>query len=134
MNDSTLPVAYETMSRPAAIALLRGALEFRTDREHCLCEVAGRLGIFCGGFRELSDAQFRRRFDWIADKRRNASRAELEHLVSLYHVGRQDVAAARLCCDVETREHCACDGWNRFDNRSLERLCLELAGRDVRIS
>jgi hypothetical protein len=125
--------ALETMTRPEAIEILRARLTELTDAEHCLCDVAGRLGIFCKGFRDLSDAQFRRRFDWIARKRPGASRPELEHLVSLYHAGREEVAGARLCCDVETREHCACDGWNAFDNGQLERFCRDLAGRDVRI-
>jgi hypothetical protein len=126
-------IAYESMSRPEAIELLHAKLEGMTDREHCLCEAAGRLGIFCGGFRGLSDEQFRQRFDWIARKRPGASREDLESLVSLYHAGRQEVAGARLCCDVETREHCACDGWNGFDNQELERLCRDVAGRNVRI-
>ena len=85
------------------------------------------------GFSALSDAQFRKRFDWIAAKRPKASRAELEDLVSRYHLARQEVRGTALCCDVETREHCACDGWNRFDNRALERFCLELTGRAVQI-
>jgi hypothetical protein len=125
--------ARESMSRPEAIELLRSRLEAMTDPEHCLCDVAGRLGILCKGFRDLSDGEFRRRFDWIARKRPNIPRPELERLVSLYHSGREEVAGARLCCDVETREHCACDGWNAFDNRDLERFCRDIAGRDVRI-
>ncbi len=84
-------------------------------------------------FRSLPDADFRRRFAWIARPRPKATRPELEHLVSLYHLGRQEVGGAALCCDVETREHCACDGWNRFDNPTLEKFCLELTGRPVRI-
>jgi hypothetical protein len=41
------------------------------------------------------------------------------------------VAGLTLCCDVETREHCGCDGWNRFDNLALEGAILELTGRRV---
>jgi len=125
--------ALESISRPEAIEILRSRLVELTDAEHCLCDVAGRLGIFCKGFPALSDPEFRRQFDWIARKRPDASRADLERLVSLYHGGREEVAGARLCCDVETREHCACDGWNAFDNQQLERFCRDLAGRDVRI-
>jgi hypothetical protein len=121
------------VTRPQAIELLRRKLERLTRPDECLCVQAGRYGIFCKGFRGLSDKEFRSRFDWIARTRPEASRQELERLVSLYHVGRQEVAGARLCCDVETREHCACDGWNAFDNDGLERLCLEIARRHVRI-
>jgi len=123
----------EALSRPQAIERIRERLAPLTNEEHCMCSVAGTLGIFCQGFRKLSDQEFRRRFDWIARKRPGASRQELERLVSLYHSGRQQITGAKLCCDVETREHCVCDGWNAFENPELERLCLELTGRPVRI-
>jgi hypothetical protein len=121
------------VSRPQAIERIRGALLARAGDEECACGVAARAGVFCQGFQSLPDADFRRRFDWIARPRPKATRPELEHLVSLYHLGRQEVRGAALCCDVETREHCACDGWNRFDNSTLEKFCLELTGRPVRI-
>jgi hypothetical protein len=130
MNTSS---AAEHLSRPQAIERIRGALLARAGEEECACNVAARAGIFCHGFRDLNDAQFRKRFDWIAAKRPKATRAELEQVVSLYHLGRQEVRGAALCCDIETREHCACDGWNRFDNPALEKFCLELTGRPVRI-
>ena len=57
----------------------------------------------------VGDEELRRRFPWIAAKRPGASRAELEELVNLYLLGRQEVAGAALACDVETREHCGCD-------------------------
>jgi hypothetical protein len=125
--------ATEHLSRPQAIERIRGALLTRAGDEECTCGVAARAGIFCHGFSDLNDAQFRKRFDWIAGKRPRATRAELEQFVSLYHLGRQEVRGAALCCDVETREHCACDGWNRFDNSALEKFCLELTGRPVEI-
>lgn len=123
----------DQLSRPQAIERIRGALLARAGEEECACGVAARLGVFCHGLRDLPDAQFRKKIHWIAAKRPKASRAELEQVVSLYHLGRQEVAGAALCCDVETREHCACDGWNRFDNRTLEKFCLELTGRPVQI-
>lgn len=124
----------DSLSRPQAIALVRKHLESLCDEEHCACAAAAHLGIFCGGLRSLSDENFRRRFDWIARTRPGATRPELEKLVSLYHLARQQVTGAQLCCDVETREHCACDGWNMFDNRALERICAEMTGRSIRIS
>jgi hypothetical protein len=121
------------LTRPQAVERIRAALLARAGDEECACGVAARTGVFCQGFQALTDVQFRARFDWIAAKRPKATRAEIEHLVSLYHLGRQEVRGAALCCDVETREHCACDGWNRFDNEALEKFCLELTGRAVRI-
>jgi hypothetical protein len=91
------------------------------------------MGVFCRGFARLSDQEFRRRFDWIVRTRPACSRAELEEVVNLYHLGRQEVTGAALCCDLETREHASCDGWNTFDNATLEQFALELLGRSIRI-
>jgi hypothetical protein len=124
----------DSLSRPQTIALVRERLKSLCDDEHCACAAAAHFGVFCGGLRSLSVEDFRRRFDWIARTRPGATRPELEKLVSLYHLGRQQVTGADLCCDVETREHCSCDGWNMFDNRALERVCAELTGRFIRIS
>ena len=123
----------ECLTRPQAIERIRKTLLRMTDDDHCMCATAARLGVFCQGFRRLSDEEFRQRFDWIASKRPKASREELEELVNLYHLGRQEVTGAALCCDIETREHCACDGWNMFDNKSLEKTCLALTGQPVEI-
>jgi hypothetical protein len=131
-NSNVLP-AIERLSRPAAIGRIRERLKALADDEHCACAVAAGFGIFCGGFRDMSDDEFRRRFAWIASKRPRALRDQLEELVSLYHLGRQQVRDAELCCDVETREHCACDGWNMFDNRAIEKFVLELTGRNVQV-
>ena len=121
------------MTRPAAIALIRKTLSALTDEENCACAVAGRYGVLCRGFRNLSDDAFRRRFAWIANKRRNATRMDLEACVSAYHLGRQEVRGAEICCDVETREHCVCDGWNQFDNAEIERFCFQITGSRLSI-
>jgi hypothetical protein len=131
-RSETLPAA-EHLSRPVAIERLRKVMKALTDEENCMCTAATRLGIFCQGFRHLSDEEFRQRFDWIARKRPGASREELERVVSLYHCGRQQVTGAALCCDIETREHEGCDGWNSFDNRALEAFYLQMTGRRAEI-
>lgn len=123
----------EHLTRPQAIEGIRRKLLQLTDENHCMCAAAARLGVFCRGFRRLSDEEFRQRFGWIARKRPKASRAELEELVTLYHLGRQEVTGSVLCCDLETREHSSCDGWNTFDNRTLEQFYLELTGQPVQI-
>ena len=133
-GSSPRPISpTERMSRPEAIEILRARLQKVCDDERCVCAAAADLGIFCRGLRDLSDRELRDRYEWIARKRPKATRSELERLISLYHVGRQEVTGAALCCDVETREHCGCDGWNRFDNIELERLCLEMTGRKIQI-
>jgi hypothetical protein len=135
MREGILPKteepAGERLSRPAAIALLRERLSASAGEGECACATAARVDVFCGGFSALSDRALRERFPWIARSRPGASREEMERLISLYHLGRQEVAGLPLCCDVETREHCGCDGWNRFDNVALEGAVLELTGRRV---
>jgi hypothetical protein len=124
--DSETNAPVERLSRPHAIEILRAKLKTLTDADHCMCAAATRLGVFCRGFKPLSDEEFRRRFWWIARTRPGATRQELEEIVNLYHLGRQEVTGAAICCDVETREHSACDGWNTFDNAMLETFFLEL--------
>ena len=131
-DRSFLP-ATDALSRPRAIDRIRQILNALEDDERCACAIASRYGIFCKGFDNLSDEQFRQRFYWIARKRPKATCQELEQLVSLYYFGRRQVTGATVCCDVETREHCACDGWNSFDNKALEELCLQLTQRQIRI-
>jgi len=131
-ENALLPVV-ENVTRPQAIERIRQVLSALEDDRSCACAVAARFGVFCQGFRALSDREFRQRFYWIARPRPQASREELEELVSAYHLGRQQVAGASLCCDVETRDHCACDGWNRFDNAALEAFCYQVTGKKIRI-
>ena len=129
----TAPEAPPRITRPEALSRLREKLRTLADDEHCVCAVASRLGLPCGGFSQYSDADFRRRFPWIADKRPHASRQELEEAVNSYLLGRQEVTGAAIACDVETREHDACSGWNTFDNSTLETLYWRVFGRRVAI-
>lgn len=134
MDAKELTSQTEKLNRPQAIALLRERLKAYCDEDQCVCGAAAHFGIFCGGLRNLSDKELRRRFFWISQARPGVTREELERLISLYHIARQEVTGAPTCCDLETREHCACDGWNMFDDRELERLCGELTGRPIQIS
>ena len=127
------PLIGQRLTRPEAVAVLRERLKALCDDDQCACAATARWNVFCGGFRALTDRELRGRFPWIAHSRPEASREELERLGSLYHLGRQEVSGLELCCDVETREHCGCDGWNRFDNRTLEGALLELTGRLVEV-
>jgi hypothetical protein len=123
----------EVMTRPQAIERIRRCLSAGETDQQCACVVASRYGVFCGGFSKLSDKEFRQRYHWIVRKRPGASREELERLASLYHIGRQQVTGSAVCCDVETREHCGCDGWNAYDSRTLESVCFDLTGEVIQI-
>ena len=127
------PDALQRLSRPEALARLRTKLLTLTDDEHCVCAVASRLGLACGGFSQFSDDELRRRFPWIAGKRSGASRAELEEAINAFLLARQETTGAALACDVETREHDLCGGWNAFDNSALAILYGKVFGRAVRI-
>ncbi len=43
------------------------------------------------------------------------------------------MAGEAICCDIETRAHTGCDGWNTFDDPTLEAFFLDLLGRRVSI-
>jgi hypothetical protein len=131
-HPSSLP-ASKTLSRPEALDRLRHKLQQLTDEGHCVCAVAARLGLPCGGFSQYTHQELRSRFWWIAEKRPGASRAELEGAVNAYLLGRQEVSGAAVACDVETREHDACSGWNGFDNAALEDLYWRVFGIRARI-
>lgn len=121
------------LSRPQAVAKLREKLVTLVDAEHCVCSVASRLGLPCGGFSQFSDEEFKARFSWIASNRPHATRQELEEAVNAYLVGRQQSTGAAIACDVETRDHDVCGGWNTFDNPTLEAFYQRVFGRPVRI-
>lgn len=131
MENKTETPAH--LSRPEAIGQLRQKLASLTDADHCVCSIAQRLGLPCQGFAQLSDAEFKRRFSWIAAKHPGASRTEMNELANLYLLGRQEATGAALACDVETREHDLCGGWNTFDNPTLEKFFGNVFGRDVKI-
>ena len=123
----------EKLSRPQAIERMRVKLRKLTDQDHCLCSVVGELGIFCRGFKGVTEKELRKRYHWISRRRPTAPRELIEELANLYHLGRQEVSGAPICCDVETREHGGCDGWNNFDNRQLEEFYLALTGEPAEI-
>jgi hypothetical protein len=125
--------APQQLSRPQAIERMRAMLKRLTDEDQCLCAVVGRLGIFCKGFKQYSDAELKQRFDWIARKRPHATREQLEELANLYYIGRGEATGAAIACDFETREHAGCDGWNNFTNQELEGFYRTLVGQPVRI-
>ena len=132
-NMDKKPETPDHLSRPEAIAMLRAKLVKLTDAEHCVCTVAQRLGLPCQGFASLPDKEFKQRFAWIAEKRPSASREEMNELANLYLLGRQEATGAAIACDVETREHDLCGGWNSFDNETLEKFYGNVFGRPVKI-
>jgi hypothetical protein len=123
----------EHLSRPEAIDRLRTVLVHLAGEGQCVCSAVGSLGVFCQGFNRFTDAELREQLDWIVRKRAGAPRETLENVAALYHLGRLEATGKEICCDVETRDHVVCDGWNTFDNAALERFHLAMLGQPVKI-
>jgi hypothetical protein len=104
-----------------------------TDDEHSMCDVAAERGMYCGGFRRLSDEEFRERYDWLVNHNPKASRKEIEELANQWQLARQIVDRVPLSCDAQLREHDTCNGWNEFTNAELERFCREILHKNARI-
>ena len=60
-----------------------------------------------------------------------ASPEHLSRPQAIAHLGREEIRGEAICCDVETREHAGCDGWNQFDNSAIEKFVLEIVGRRI---
>lgn len=121
------------MSRAEAINRLREALIAMTDDEHSMCQVATEKGIYCRGFRRLSDKDFRERYDWLVSRNPKATRAEIEDLANKWQLARQIVDRVPLSCDAQLREHDTCTGWNEFTNEDLEGFCREILHKNAKV-
>lgn len=122
------------MSRQTAINRIREALEMLTDEETSICKVAADHGIFCNGFNRYTDNELRRRYGWIVRKRPNMSREDLEEIANNWQLAQQQVHDAEFACDVQTKLHDTCCGWDDFTNEQLEGFYQQVTGREVRVS
>lgn len=123
----------QTVPRQDAIARLRKELMRFTDEENSVCKVAAERGIFCDGFHRYSDAELRKRYDWIADRRPDLKREELETIANDWQLAQQEVFELPIACDVQQRVHDTCRGWNDFTNEQLARFYQQLTGEEISI-
>ena len=123
-----------TMSRMEAIRAIRAKLIELTDDEHSMCQVASEKGIYCRGFRQLTDDQLKERYAWLLRRHPDLSRQELEDLANRWQLARQIVDRVPISCDVQTIEQDTCAGWDRFDDAEIVGFYRELLGADVVIS
>ena len=118
-----------TVTREQAIDDIRTILLRLVDEEHSMCEVAAREGIFCRGFRRMTDEELQSRYRWLVERRLPVSREQLEELANRWEVARTIVRGTSLSCDTQALEHDTCKGWDGFGDRELaeyhERLCGE---------
>lgn len=121
----------EIWDRRQAIGELRASLRNLTDEDRSLCEVAGRLGIFCGGFRRWSDSEFHRRWQGLLGQSTHLSRPQMEQLANLWQLCEQVRHRVALACDAQELAPGACRGWGQFSNETIARFCGEILGRNV---
>jgi hypothetical protein len=128
-------MATKTITRSAALALLRKKCVALVDEEHSLCQVASRLHILCGGFSQWTSAELRQRYDWIARSRPGITRRALEDLADRWQLARQFALDQELSCDVQLREHRhrICEGWDGHTDEDLARFCAELTDEAYRV-
>jgi hypothetical protein len=122
------------VTREKAIDSIREALLAEADEETSVCKVAAERGIFCRGFQHYGDNELRRRYDWIVRRRPDISRPALEEIANDWQLAQQQVHDAPSACDVQTKVHDTCMGWDDFTNEQLTTFVKELTGRDVLVS
>lgn len=125
--------SMRTISRATAITDLREALTALTDEATSVCEVVGRLGVFCGGHRRLSDTELEETYDWIVERQKPKDRRALEDLANRWQLSQQAVMDVDLACDVQTEENHTCLGWDEFTNEELAKHYETLKREPVRI-
>ncbi len=119
------------LTRDEAIEALRAKLLTMTDEEHSACSIAARKGIFCRGFAQWRDEEFRNRFEGVASRRPGVDRHQLERLANTWQLARQIVSEVPLQCDLQQAVHETCLGWDGFTNDDLTRYCGEILGEPV---
>lgn len=117
----------EVVSRESLIAGVRMELLRLAGDDQSICRLAAGRGIFCHGFSQFADADLRHRLQWIARRRPDATRAEMEELGDKWQLARQEVNALPTSCDVQKREQDLCGGWNDFSDEDLVRFRRELS-------
>ena len=125
----------DAITRGQAIDKLRAKMLALVDDEHCMCAVASRLQIGCGGFSQWTFTELKERYDWIVKRRPHITRAELEELANRWQLARQFVQDTLLSCDTQTHEHHhrICEGWEGFSDEDLARFHRELSGEEVEV-
>lgn len=121
----------ESVSRETVIGLLRTELSRRACGDVSICRLAADSGIFCKGFRRLTDIELRRRYAWIAKRYPGLSRRQLEEIADAWQLARQEITGLPTSCDVQEVEHDACGGWSDFSDEELAGFLEELTGKTV---
>lgn len=122
------------LTRQGLILKLREHLMTLTDDQTSMCMAAARKGLFCKGLARFTEAELRKQFDWIANRRPNATREELEEVINLYRLGRTEALGMRLACDAQMIDRDTCMGWDEFSDQQLAGFFKEWIGADVEVA
>lgn len=123
-----------TLTRQALIEEIRREVLALADEEHSFCEVAGKLGIACKGFRQYTDEELARKYRWIVKTRDPSTRAELEDLANRWQIARQIIQDRPLSCDVQQIERDTCAGWDGYEDEQLVSFHHSLCGETVEVA
>ena len=123
----------ESVSRSELVERLRVVLRQFADEDTSICKAAADRGIFCHGFSRYSEGQLKRRYEWIVRKRPGITRDELEQIANYWQLAQQQVCGLSFACDVQTRLHDTCGGWDDFTNQELAEFYADLTGRKVEV-
>lgn len=128
------PSKSASISRTDAIDLLRTELMQHTDRETSLCMAAANKGIFCKGYKALTEEDLRERYAWIVRKRPDVTRQDLESIGNLWQLTQQEVHGLPCACDVQSKLGDTCQGWREFSNDELSRHYFNLTRRVIQVA
>ena len=123
----------QTLTRSQTIEALSRRFQEMVDDDRSICELAAHGGFFCGGFAQWTFEQLKERYNWIADKRPDITRDELEKLANAWQLARREVHGVPLACDVQSREHDTCKGWDEWSDQDLGGFYKQLAGDEIRV-
>lgn len=125
----------KTITRSQAIGEIRAELMKLVDEDHSICDVAARLGIFCGGFAQWTFQELKKRYPFIVRSRPHITRAELEELANRWQLARQTVMDTRMSCDTQLAESGkqVCHGWDEFDDEEMAAFHAQLCGEEVEV-
>jgi hypothetical protein len=130
---SRIAATIESVSRRELVERLRIVLRQFADEETSICKAAAERGIFCRGFSRYTEGELQHRYEWIMRKRPGMTRDELEQIANYWQLAQQQVHGIGFACDVQTRLHDTCGGWDDFTNGELVGFYTELTGRKVEI-
>lgn len=123
-----------TMNRAEVVAAIRKKLLDIVDEDHSMCHVAAQRGIYCRGFRRLTDEQLAQRYSWLLKSNPSMSREELEERANHWELARQIVHDSPIACDAQAMEKDTCCGWDSFDNATIARFYKDLVGEEIKVA